>query len=78
MEHDLIGKPVATRRGQKPEGMLFRIMLEPNPQPSAASSSPSPSSPARIFSAMSPAFWRMAVSIFPAMSGLFLRKVLAF
>ena len=51
-----------------------------NAHPSAASSSPvlSPSSPARIFSAMRPAFCRIAASIFPAISGLALRKVLAF
>ena len=50
-------------------------------QPSAASSSsppPSPSGPARICSAMRPAFWRIAASILAAMSGLLLRKLLAF
>ena len=69
----------APRPGYAPT-LLTSVFSVPNPHPSAASSSsPSPSSsPARIFSAMSPAFWRMAVSIFPAMSGLFLRKVLAF
>src|SRR5262249_27248632 len=43
---------------------------------SAASSFSPPSSPARIFSAMRPAFCRIAVSILAAMSGLALRKAL--
>ena len=37
-----------------------------------------PSSPARIFSAIRPAFWRIAASIRAAISGFCLRKVLAF
>jgi len=49
------------------------------PSSTASSSSSSRvSSPARIFSAIRPAFWRIATSILPAMSGLPLRKVLAF
>ena len=50
---------------------------EREPYPSAASSSSS-ASPAMIFSAISPAFARTALSILAAMSGLFFRKVLAF
>ena len=46
--------------------------------PSAASSCSALSSPARILSAMRPAFCRIAVSILAAMSGLPLRKSLAF
>jgi hypothetical protein len=47
-------------------------------QASASLSASSSVSPAKIFSAIRPAFWRIAASIVAAMSGLFLRKVLAF
>lgn len=47
-------------------------------QSSAASSSSPPSGSARICSAMRPAFWRIAASTRPAMSGFAFRNCLAF